>query len=97
MREQHNDKSLAPARVKCGRAVLIGYGLDDAGGHVRYTQGDAMKLYGGSKEVHDEMCRRAMLIQEEAARLGISMERMTHEQYLVMRDVIDRVNCEPFP
>ncbi len=97
MRKQYNDESLAPSRVKRGRAVLIGYGLDDAGGHIRYTQGDGMKLYGGSRRVHDEMRRRAAFIREEAARLGISLERMTYEQYLVMRDVVDRVNCEESP
>lgn len=92
---KHNEESLAAARVKRGRAVLVGYGLDDADGHLRFTRGDSVELYGGSREIHEEMQRRAAAIQSEAARLGISLERMTYEQYLVMRDVVARMNCEP--
>lgn len=95
MRKHHNEESLAASRIKRGRAILVGYGLDDAAGHLRFTRGDSMELYGGSREAHEEMQRRAAAIQGEAARLGISLEGMTYEQYLVMRDVVERMNCEP--
>jgi hypothetical protein len=94
MRKQYNhEKRLAPSRVKRGRAVLVGYGMDDAGGHVRYSRGSSVELYGGSPGVHAEMQKRAARIQDEIARLGISLDGMTYEQYLAVKEIVDRVNC----
>lgn len=93
MRTHKNDPQTSP-RVKRGRAVLLGYGLDDSQGHVRYTRGGCFQLFGGSGQVHDEMQRRALMIQEEMDRLGISFDGMTYEQFEVVRGIVDRVNCE---
>lgn len=94
MRKLNNDEITPAARTRRGRAVLVGYGLDDADGHVRITRGRAFELYGGSESAHGEMQRRAEIIQAEANRLGISLDRMTYEQYQVMRGVVERVNGE---
>ncbi len=93
MRNHYHEERLAPARVKRGRAVLVGYGLDESEGHIRYSRGASVELYGGSFAAHEEMQRRAAVIQEEAARLGISLDGMTYEQYLAVREIVDRVNC----
>lgn len=93
MRKQTNDQTPI-SRVRRGRAVLVGYGLDDDQGHIRYTKGNSFELFGGSDSAHGEMQRRAMQIQEEIARLGISLDGMTYEQYEMIRAVVDRVNCE---
>lgn len=94
MHRNHHNENCSPSRVKRGRAVVIGYGLDDNGGHYRYTKCKAMELYGGSAGAHDEMQRRALKIQDEIARLGISLEGMTFEQYQVVREIVNRVNGE---
>ncbi len=91
MRKHHNEERLAPARVKRGRAVLVGYGLDDAGGHVRYSRGSSVELYGGSQDAHAEMQKRAAIIQDEIARLGIALDGMTYEQYLAVKEIVNRV------
>lgn len=94
MRKLNHDEAVSHARTRRGRAVLIGYGLDDADGHVRITRGQAFELYGGSDAAHDEMQRRALMIREEAEALGISLERMTFEQYQVVQGIVHRVNSE---
>ncbi len=94
MRMHTNDGELLSGRVRRGRAVVVGLGLDDAEGHVRYTRGESYHLYGGSEAAHEEMQRRARVIHEELSKRGISLERMTREQYEQLLDIVDRVNCE---
>lgn len=93
MRTHNHDPQTSP-RVKRGRAVLRGYGLDDSHGHVRYTRGVNFELFGGSDEAHGEMQRQALRIQQEIDRLGISLDGMTYEQYEVLKDIVEQVNCE---
>ncbi len=93
MRKNFNSEEIAPVRVKRGRAVLVGYGLDNDG-HFRYTRGETFELYGGSSVAHEEMQRRAMAIQDEIASLGISLEGMTYEQFQVVRGIVERANAD---
>lgn len=94
MRTRNNDNNLPAGRVKQGRAVVVGLGLDDSGGHVRYTRGEAFELIGGSEEAHSEMQRRIVRIREEIAKRGICLDRMTYEQYQEIRELVERVGCE---
>lgn len=94
MRTSKNENSLPSSRVKRGRAVVVGLGLDDSGGHVRYTRGDAYELYGGSEAAHVEMQRRVRRIQDEIASHGIRLDDMTHEQYETLLAIVERANCE---
>ena len=95
MQTKKNDKDAPSTRARKGRAVVVGLGLDDDGGHVRYTRGDAFELIGGSESSHREMQTRALRIKDEISRLGISLESMTREQYDQIQRVIDRFNSEP--
>ncbi len=94
MLTRRNDNNLPMGRVRRGRAVVVGLGLDEADGHVRYTKGEGFELCGGSDEAHREMQRRAKRIRDEMTRLGIPSERMTYDQYLTLREIVERVNCE---
>lgn len=94
MRTQDNDQNIPSERVRRGRGMVIGLGLDDSGGHVRYTRGDAFELWGGSEKAHDDMQKYAARINQEIADLGISLERMTYAQYLQICDIVERVNAE---
>lgn len=80
--------------VKRGKAVLLGYGLDDSLGHVRYTRGNGFELFGGSEQAHREMQRQTSVILEESERLGISLDGMTYEQFETLRGIVERVNWE---
>lgn len=91
---KYTDENPAPRRIKRGRAVLVGYGLDEGDGHIRYTRSNAVELFGGSDQAHDEMQKRAIMIQDELSRLGISLDGMTYEQFEVVKGIVDRVNCE---
>lgn len=93
LRNQHNENCSA-ARVKRGRAVVIGYGLDDCGGHFRYTKSNGTELFGGSDRAHCEMQRRAARIQEEIDELGICLDQMTFEQFQQVREIVERVGGE---
>lgn len=94
MRTADNEGDFPAGRMKRGRAVVVGLGLDDSGGHIRYTKGKGFELYGGSECAHTEMQRRAKLIQDEIDRMGIVMERMTREQYQMVQNIVERVNCK---
>ena len=94
MRMYTNEGDLLSGRVRRGRAVVVGLGLDDAKGHIRYTRGESYQLYGGSEAAHREMQRRAKIIHEEMAKQGISLDRMTLEQYRTLLDIVHRVNCK---
>ncbi len=96
MRTTNNDKNVPATRVTYGRAVVYGLGLDDDGGHTRYTKSDAYELYGGSEDAHREMQRRALVIREEMLRLGISLDCMSYDQYQELQDIIERVNAGEF-
>lgn len=94
MRTGNKDNNLAPNRIRSGRAMVVGLGLDDAEGHFRYTRGDAYELYGGSEDAHREMLRRMRRIQAEIAEMGITLDAVTYEQYEKIKDIVARVNAE---
>lgn len=94
MRKQQQNENYSPVRVKRGRAVLVGYGLDEGDGHIRYTRCGTVDLYGGSDNAHVEMQKRALFIQTEMDKLGISLDGMTYEQYQLVQDIVERANCE---
>lgn len=94
MHEQSKENNVASTSVREGRARLFGLGLDDTAGHFRYTNAEGVELFGGSDGAHAEMQRRALIIQKQLDDLGISLDRMTYEQYLVAKDIVDKVNAE---
>jgi hypothetical protein len=74
-----------------GRARVIGLGLDDSGGHIRFTSGDGFVLLGGSDAAHGEMQRQAGRIMAEARRRGLCLERLTREQYETLVEIVNQV------
>lgn len=77
-----------------GRAVLVGYGLDDAAGHTRYTRSNGYELYGGSETTHSAMQAKARKIQEELANLGYSLDSITCDQLEEVRRIVERISAE---
>ena len=64
-----------------GRAVLVGRGLDEDGGHVRITLSDGMRLVGGSEGTHAKMQQQAMRLRDELKRRGLRLGTATREEY----------------
>lgn len=94
MQEQGKENHVVSPKIRQGRARLLGVGLDDASGHFRYTRTEGMELYGGSSDAHARMQRRAEVIRERLNDLGISLDHMTYEQYLVAKKIVDNINTE---
>ena len=72
----------------------MGFGLDDAGGHIRFTHGENYNLLGGSESTHAEMTRRASRIVEELRRRGYSLDSLAHDQIDEVQTIIDSVSLE---
>ena len=94
MRKYLSNDSAAQRRAKRGHAVLVGYGLDGADGHIRYTKAESVELYGGSDQAHSRMQERALRIQRELDEHGISLDGMTYEQFQIAQAIVEKANHE---
>jgi hypothetical protein len=65
---------------KKGRAILLGVGLD-SDGHKRVTTGPSFALVGGTKETHEIMTEKAILITEKLAAKGKALEHVSREEF----------------
>ncbi|MDR0361788.1 MAG: hypothetical protein LBJ46_03750 [Planctomycetota bacterium] len=94
MRMGEKDESASANRTKSGRALLVGFGLDDSNGHFRVTRADGTRLFGGSEATHEEMRLRADRILNELGRLGYNLSSITREQLAEVRRIVNRVSAE---
>ena len=94
MHEYGNRVDPVPETARRGQARLVGLGLDDSGGHVRFTVGDGFTLIGGSAGAHLEMQRRAEWILEEIRRRGFSLDCLTRAQYDELQDIVELAAAE---
>jgi len=69
-----------PSGPKKGRAILLGVGLD-SDGHKRITTGPNFALVGGTKETHEVMTEKAILINEKLASKGKTLDNVGHEEF----------------
>jgi hypothetical protein len=65
---------------KKGRAILLGVGLD-SDGHKRITTGPNFALVGGSKETHEVMTEKAILLNEKLAAKGKDLDTVSREEF----------------
>lgn len=63
-----------------GKALLLGVGLDNADGHVRFTRGRNYRLFGGSQETHEVMQEVAEKVNEHCDRRGKPLADVTREE-----------------
>ncbi len=63
------------------KAVLLGLGLDNKDGHVRYTKGPNFHLFGGSQETHEEMQDKAMRFNEELKKRDKRLEDVSRDEF----------------
>ena len=77
-------------RIK--KALILGLGLDNDDGHIRYTRGKNFRLFGGSKETHEEMQEKAIKINEHLDRRGKRLEDVTPQEF---HDIAREVGLKP--
>jgi hypothetical protein len=94
MRTGERDEGATRSRTRSGRALLVGYGLDDDDGHLRVTRTDCARLLGGSEATHAEMRSRADRILTELGRQGYSLDSITREQLAEVRRIVERFGAE---
>ena len=82
-----------PSGPKKGRAILLGVGMD-SDGHKRITTGPNFALVGGSKETHEVMTEKAVLLNEKLAAKGKSLDTVSREEF---EDVAHAVGLERRP
>ncbi len=63
------------------KAMLLGLGLDDAGGEVRVTRGDNFRLYGGSQETHESMQEKCIKFNEKLDERGKQLEQLEANEF----------------
>jgi hypothetical protein len=69
-----------PSGSKKRRAILLGVGLD-SDGHKRITTGPDFALVGGTKETHEVMTEKAVLITEKLAAKGKALADVSREEF----------------
>ncbi len=94
MRMENRNKDASSIRAGKGRAVLFGFGLDDAAGHIRYTKAEDVELLGGSEETHQAMQSKALRIKMELQRLGYCLDNIRRDQLDEVRRIVERVSSE---
>lgn len=75
-------------RERKRRAMLLGLGLDNEDGHVRYTKGENFRLFGGSQETHEEMQDKAIRFNEELKKRDKRLEDINREELGEIADSI---------
>jgi hypothetical protein len=63
------------------KSLLLGLGLDNEDGHVRYTKGPNFHLFGGSEDTHEEMQEKAVKFNEELGRREKRLEDVGKEEF----------------
>jgi hypothetical protein len=73
---------------KAKKALLLGLGLDNDDGHVRYTKGPNFHLFGGSENTHGEMQEKAIQFNEELKRRDKRLEDVGHQEFCDIADSV---------
>ncbi len=94
MRMKNIEPDTSQLRSKKGRVVLLGYGLDDDAGHLRYTRSGDCELLGGSEETHAAIYAKALKIKNELLKLGYALDNISRDQVDEVRRLVDRISSE---
>ena len=73
------------------KAQLLGLGLDNDDGHVRYTKGPNFHLLGGSADTHEEMQDKVIHFNEELKKRDKRLEDIGVEEF---REIADSVGMK---
>lgn len=79
------------------KALLLGLGLDNDDGHVRYTKGPNFHLLGGSEDTHDEMQDKAVHFNEELKKRDKRLEDIDVEEFREIAESVGMKKPRPKP
>ena len=79
------------------KALLLGLGLDNDDGHVRYTKGPNFHLLGGSEDTHEEMQDKAVHFNEELKKRDKRLEDIGVEEFHEIADSVGMKKPRPKP
>lgn len=68
------------------KSILLGLGLDCKDGHIRITKGKNFRLYGGSRETHDQMQEKALKFNECLDRRGKTLNQISVKEFYEIAD-----------
>ena len=77
------------------KALLLGLGLDNDDGHVRYTKGPNFHLLGGSEDTHEEMQDKAIHFNEELKKRDKRLEDIGAEEFHEIADSVGMKKPRP--
>ncbi len=63
------------------RKVLFGLGFDAKDGHVRITNGQNFRLFGGSEETHDQMQEKAIKFNEQLEKRHKTLDDISDKEF----------------
>jgi len=63
------------------KKVLMGLGLDSKDGHVRITKGKNFRLFGGSRETHEEMQEKAIKFNGELDKRRKTLDDINEKEF----------------
>jgi len=73
------------------KSWLLGLGLDNEDGHVRYTRGPNFHPLGGSEGTHEEMQDKAVQFNEELRKREKQLEDINREEF---RDIAESIGLK---
>lgn len=79
------------------KAALLGLGLDNDDGHVRYTKGPNFHLFGGSQDTHEEMQDKAVHFNEELKKRDKRLEDIGSEEFHEIAEAVGMKKLKPKP
>ncbi len=74
------------------KRILLGLGLDDAGGHKRVTKGENFLLMGGSQQTHEEMQEKAIRLNEELKKKRKNLDQLERREF---NEIAHKIGLEP--
>jgi hypothetical protein len=70
------------------RSVLLGLGFDCRDGHKRITIGKNYRLYGGSKDTHQQMQEKCAKFNERLKKIGKTLDEINEREFYAIADKI---------
>lgn len=68
-------------RKKSFKALLLGLGFDSKDGHLRISQGENFRLYGGSENTHNFMLEKAIKFNEHLDKKGKKLDNISIQEF----------------
>lgn len=72
---------MAHQKERRPKAMMLGLGLDETGGHVRITRGPNFTVLLGSEVTHERLSVTCIRVNEQLKRRGRRLEHISAEEF----------------